>query len=180
MSRDFLHWKSQEKRTLFWYLINLIQSSLPVCCDAPDHHLTGLLLSKHIDLKSTQVGIGWKLRQIRNIQFELSTFQWFISVKQHWHPPWEVTGSHGAEKHSRRGTRPRGNLQCATICLYDPFQSSQEAQQTVERRRDSALTFARQKAKERFMERNGKWNAKCNEDQKQNRMLSKVSKFAWL
>ena len=88
-------------------------------------------------------------------------FQRFIRVKQHWHPPWEVPGPSVAEGCTERpgpGPGPGGRI---FLCDRDPSHCSQVLQQTAEQRRDLALTFARQKARERFMERNGKWNAKC-------------------
>ena len=110
------------------------QSTLTVYWNAPDHHhLAGMFYSQlHKSLLNSisQVGIGknkiivvegwfcWRQSNIKKYKInKLFAFQRFIRVKQHWYPPWEVTGSHVAE----RWTERPGGRYLLMDCLLQSF-----------------------------------------------------------
>ena len=58
---------------MLWYLIDLTQSTLTVCCDAPDHDLAGVCHSDHHQslLNSiSQVMKGIKVAKYKNIKYQ--------------------------------------------------------------------------------------------------------------
>ena len=174
---------------MLWYLINLTSQLSQFtemlriiiillacfthsCIKASSIQSLRLVLGKN---KIIVVGgwFCWRQSNIKKYKInKLFAFQRFIRVKQHWYPPWEVTGSHVAERWTER---PGGRyllMDCLlqsfftihdilyyvlyVVWCLNIFHCSQVPHQTAEQRRDSALTFAREKARERFMERNGK------------------------
>ena len=68
--------KRETDGTVFWYLINLIQSSLTlVCCDAPNNHLAGMFHSQHGNPlnSNSQVGTGHWGKMVRGKLRNLKT-----------------------------------------------------------------------------------------------------------
>ena len=140
---------------MLWYLLNLTHSTLTVCCDAPNHHLVGSFHSKlHESLLNSISQVGRRQQNIKyknRLRFSGLSVSNSIDILREKLLVLMVLRDTLIDL-DREVISPIYSLNCNLSKLY----CFQVPQQTAEQRRDLALTFARQKAKERFMERNGK------------------------